>query len=261
MKFQFIGTGAADWDWKNFPEGTRGSTSTLIDGHILIDAGETILKNLQRSAVDPAKITHIFITHAHSDHYNIGQIGKIAEMSGHDIDLYGSARVAEEMANCRGIRPHVLEIGEAVNVNSCDVIAIPANHLLERDETEAAHHFILKTPEFAVLYALDGGWMTARARRIISREKYNFRMIVWDATCGNQYHNFRFAEHNDLEMIDCMRESMVNAKWIQPDTLCVFDHIARTLWPETPEERWKLAAEHNGIVVEDGQILELNGGY
>ena len=49
MKLQFIGTGAADFDWSRYGEkNISGSCATLIDDHILIDCGTTTAKALER---------------------------------------------------------------------------------------------------------------------------------------------------------------------------------------------------------------------
>ncbi|MBQ4337619.1 MAG: hypothetical protein IJC34_10545, partial [Lentisphaeria bacterium] len=62
----FIGTGAADHDWKNIgAPGVRGSACTLLNGHILLDAGVTAAVNLGRFGAEPDAITDLLITHTH----------------------------------------------------------------------------------------------------------------------------------------------------------------------------------------------------
>ena len=77
MKIIFGGTGAADWDWSLplSPE-VRGSTCTLLDGKIMIDAGKTAWENLQKCNIDPAEIAHLLITHTHMDHFDPEAIKK-----------------------------------------------------------------------------------------------------------------------------------------------------------------------------------------
>ena len=49
MKLQFIGTGAADFNWSKYGEpGVLGSTSTLLNGHILLDCGPTTAATFAR---------------------------------------------------------------------------------------------------------------------------------------------------------------------------------------------------------------------
>ena len=41
------------------------------------------------------------------------------------------------------------------------------------------------------------------------------------------------------------------------ETVHVFDHVARTLWPATPEERAALAVSYGGLLAEDGLTLDI----
>ena len=50
MKIQFIGTGAADFDWSEYGKpGVLGSTSTLLDDHVLIDGRGKIQRRCRRN--------------------------------------------------------------------------------------------------------------------------------------------------------------------------------------------------------------------
>jgi hypothetical protein len=62
-----LGSGAADWDVKEYPQkrdlllsGTyRGQSSILINGSILVDCGETVPLALDIFEIDPGAITDI----------------------------------------------------------------------------------------------------------------------------------------------------------------------------------------------------------
>ena len=83
MKIQFLGTGAADWDWNSpLASGVRGSTCTLLDDKIMIDAGKTALTNIHKCNIDPAEITHILFTHTHMDHFDPQEVRQIAMAPG-----------------------------------------------------------------------------------------------------------------------------------------------------------------------------------
>ena len=49
-------------------------SSMLVNGHILIDCGPTVLDVMNCYDVDPAGITDILLTHTHSDHLHPGNI-------------------------------------------------------------------------------------------------------------------------------------------------------------------------------------------
>ena len=79
MRLVLLGTGAADYDWNRFGEpGVRGSTSSLLNGHILIDCGVTGLRNLQRNGIDFGAVGALLVTHSHGDHFQPEQITETA---------------------------------------------------------------------------------------------------------------------------------------------------------------------------------------
>jgi len=62
MKITFLGTGNAfaprrDWG------------CILVNDTLLLDAGPSLLVNLKRLSLDPARISHLFLTHFHGDHF------------------------------------------------------------------------------------------------------------------------------------------------------------------------------------------------
>lgn len=89
MEFLFLGTCACDYSKKlekefrdRFDKDARRSSCALLDGKILIDCGEHTLQSLEISATDCQKITDIFITHFHSDHFNRSHIEQLAKIAG-----------------------------------------------------------------------------------------------------------------------------------------------------------------------------------
>lgn len=256
MNIRFLGTGAADWNWKQpLDAENRGSTSTLLDGKILIDAGTTGWENIVRFNINPAEITDIFITHSHSDHFNVDNILRIADAEGRKSELcvYTSKQAAERFEG--KVKTKVLNYLDELTVHDIKFKVVPANHVLP-DPFEQAYNFIIETADGKQLfYALDSGWMCSLTRLQFKDRKMD--MIIWDATTGTQINNWRFAEHNDLGMIKSMREAMSSLGYIDEKTIHVFNHIARTLWPTSAEERQKAAEQYDGILAEDGMTMEL----
>ena len=136
--------------------------------------------------------------------------------------------------------------------------ALPSNHQTSFPE-EQTLNYLVESGEKTVLYALDGAWMLAKAKSLITKVLAGRTLdaVVWDATCGVTLNDWRFAEHNDLAMIDSMRKSMLTAKLISPDTRHVFDHLARTLWPTDASARAAIAAEYGGTIAEDGAAIRV----
>ena len=74
LELLFLGTGAANWprkypftDKNHSRAQVRAMSSMLVNGHILIDCGPTVLDVMKCYEVNPAGITDILLTHTHSD--------------------------------------------------------------------------------------------------------------------------------------------------------------------------------------------------
>ena len=255
MKIQFIGTGAADWDWSlPLAPGVRGSTASLLDGHILIDAGPTVVYEMEQQGISPSDITDVLITHSHSDHFNAENMQAIASAPRTEaLRIFASSQALERLEG--NLEKVPLIFGKEYLIGNLRIMALPANHSLQ-DITENAYHFLVVTQENKrLLYALDGGWLTSAACRLLHGEHLD--MIIWDATSGNCFNDWRFADHNELRMIQNMRSAMASLELVNEKTIHVFNHIACTLWPEKPEERARLADEYEGILAEDGMQVIL----
>src|ERR687892_2512970 len=65
MDICFLGTGAP------WPDLLRGSAAFLVDvgdAGILLDCGRGCVQQMARLRIDPASVTHCFLTHGHYDH-------------------------------------------------------------------------------------------------------------------------------------------------------------------------------------------------
>ena len=256
MDILFLGTGAADWDWSlPLKAGVRGSTCTILDGHIMLDAGPTVPYRMEQENINPANITDIVITHSHSDHFNVGSIAYIANAPGRKekLRLFGSKEIFEGTADLP-IEGKCLEYGVNVQIAEYKFMPLPANHDLGSFEKKAYHYLIEKPNGELLLYALDGGWLAGRIREVLKGRHLD--LIVWDATSGTSRYNWRFGCHNDLYMIEYMCKCFGQLDIITESTRHVFDHVARTLWPETPEERQAAAKEAGGLLAEDGMGIK-----
>lgn len=257
MQITFLGTGAADWNWSIPLDDTRrGSCCTLLDGKVLIDAGATVLQSLDRCAVAWNTVEAVVLTHSHSDHFNVQAVNAIAEAPGRTqkLHFFGAPEAAALLNS--SVEKHPLQWGDRFEFNRLAFTVLPANHLINGATREESFNYLITTPEGKRLfYALDSAWITTRARHLLGGELLD--MIIWDATSGTTFCDWRFAEHNDLKMIAYMRESMLKAKLISGSTGHVFNHIARTLWPADDAARSAAAAEYDGILAFDGMQMTL----
>src|SRR5690606_37225786 len=118
-----------------------------------------------------------------------------------------------------------------------------------------ALNFLIGTSSGNLLYALDTAWMVKPARLLIGDTRLD--MIIWDATMSEQDDDYRIFEHNDLTMIGHMERALTKAGCIDENTVRVFDHTARTLWPVSLEECRDIAGRHGGLFAVDGMALTL----
>lgn len=251
MKLHFLGTGAADWNWRTYPEGTRGSTMTLVNGTLLIDAGPSLTRNLSLAELDGKQITEVLITHSHSDHFNVEQLEALAQ--DHPITVHATLQALARLAH-PNIRKHAIAIGDVFTACGIQVTATPANHALN-DLKEAAFHFLLEENGKRVLYHLDGAWMLSVERQLIGNTPLD--AIVWDATSGTTLYDWRMPDHNDLKMISDLRQGMLKMRIITANTRHFFDHIAWSLWPMDAGECQRAAKDHDGILTEDNMVAEI----
>ena len=262
MTITFLGTGADDWDWVSSPSGPRRSTCTLFGTTCLVDAGPCVLHGLAAAHVSPAPIRDLLVTHSHRDHFHPDAILEIARAARRRLRVWASPQalaLLESAANgAVEFLPHPVLPGDEFRVAGMRALALPANHIVTARPDEQPMHYVFNGRGTRLLYALDGGWFCARARLLLKRFLGGrpLSAVVWDATCGNTFRDWRFAEHNDLRMIDAMRESMLRDGLVAPDTVHVFDHIARTLWPEAPAAQQRLAEHFGGVLAQDGLSLD-----
>ena len=253
----FCGTGAADWDWENYDRCTgaafrgsrrdpaggrsgapamRGSCSTLFDGRVLIDCGTTGFRALVRWGVDPRKLREVWFTHSHPDHCSPTEVGALLDARGPGaaaLVLRGTPPLLDRLVAALGksretgrfvLRP--IEPLVPFRTRGWLATPLPANHLTPVPG-ERPVHFLVRAPQASFLYALDGAWMTAAARRAIGSAPLD--LVVWDATVESPG-DWRMFEHNDLGMVRAMTARLAKDGVVRKGTALVLDHVARTLW-------------------------------
>ncbi len=260
LSVRTLGTGAADHPWDRLGEpGVRGSAGTLIDGRVLIDCGVTGYANLTRFGVAPSALTDLVITHSHGDHFNTEQIDRVIAARDPSLPPLAVRAAPQPLATLREALPgrftgHALTPGDTFETGDLRWTALPANHLIVANSSEQALHYLIEAPHGTLLYALDGAWMLKQARLLIGKKRLD--MIVWDATMSKPG-DLRMFEHNDLDMIGHMMQSLQAAGCVHDKTVCVLDHLARTLWPSDPREAERMAKDRGWVLAADGLELQV----
>ncbi len=239
------------------PPGTRGSTATLVGRQCLIDAGPTVMALLGRAGANPAQIAHVVVTHSHQDHFRPATIAAISEARSGKLAVWASPQALSALEGIPCVRREVSP-GLRFQCGRLVFTALPSNHQTG-DMREETFNYLVESGGRTVFYALDGAWMLAKAKSLLSKalDGRALDAVVWDATCGPVLRDWRFADHNDLAMIDAMRDCMLKAGLVAQATVHVFDHVARTLWPAEAKARAAVAAEYGGVLAEDGAVLNV----
>ncbi|MDP6779723.1 MAG: MBL fold metallo-hydrolase, partial [Candidatus Latescibacteria bacterium] len=183
----------------------RGRSSVLVDGHILIDCGATVPDAIRHFGVDVDAITDILLTHSHGDHCDAAAIEHLVSMGtrGDPINLWAHPSALAKLAGIDRLRKRELQPGKTVGFSSLAVTALPANHQVPED---TALHFLLQKPKASLLYATDGAWFLKGAWILLKEVKID--ALLWDATCGEAQGDWRIFEHNSVDMIRVMRQTL-----------------------------------------------------
>ena len=256
----FLGTGAADWPLKNYPDDSspllsgefRGYSSILINGKILVDCGPTVPKAMEAFSVDLSRLKYILITHTHRDHFSLKSIEKVIEMAGRKLELRveeGAVDMAGPLKKFCDIRR--MKVGKEFSLGKHSVLPLPANHRVSKS-AEKALHFLFNLAGKHVLYALDGAWLETPSWKAI--QNLQLEAVIWDGTIGDIPGDYRVFAHNSLPMIRLMNQSLKANGVLKDSSRIILSHMARTLHPTHEKLQVKLADEgmeaaHDGMIV------------
>ena len=245
----FLGTCACDFSKKLenefkdcFDKDARRSSAMMIDDRYLVDCGVHTLDCLRIAEKDTGKITDIFITHLHWDHFNKQHIEKIAES--HKIRLWvrEDANIAS-IPNVEIVKMKLLQKYEVCGDFS--VTSMPANH----DVSVSPQHFIFEKGEKRIFYGCDGGWLINTTYNFLRDQ--NLALAVLDCTMGDYDGDFRIGEHNGIPMIRLLLPSLKTIGAINDETEIYLSHLAPSLHkPHAQTE--EIAAGFGAHVAFDG---------
>ena len=264
VELLFLGTGAADWPSKYPPikkklarGQVRGMSSMLINGHILIDCGPTVLDAMNRYKVNPVGITDILLTHTHSDHFHQDTILAIADERDAKLGplrFWAHPEALKRVPKSNRIERYPVEIGKTFRMHGFGITGLESNHLVGSSK-EKCLYYLLEGATKNLLYATDGSWLLKSTWLYLQEKRLD--ALIWDATIGEIAGDYRIFEHNDLTMIRHMNQTRKNRKIIKPDAKIILTHMARTLHPPHNQLEKKLLQE--GLIpAYDGMSVLLN---
>lgn len=265
MSVLFLGTGAADWNPKDYLSNCenlnsgmfRGQSSVLVNHSILIDCGPTVPEALDMFEINVDHITDILITHSHSDHFNIESLKKI--QSGRTLQAKINLWVHEGVSSFfktlnedTGCEVKTITCFKNFIINDLEIIPVEANHL-RAGTGEQCLHYILKSGDKTLFYALDGGWLTTKTWDILKKMKIN--SIIWDTTWGSDDYYCLFS-HNSIPMIRIMRRQLFKENVLNVDSKIILSHLSRNFHPKHETLRRNAASEQL-MVAFDGMKLTI----
>ena len=256
MKLTFLGTGAHDYSARllteckdKFDKDARRSSAMMIGESLLIDCGDHILDELRIAGRDPGKITDVFNTHQHGDHFNAENIAVIAASADRPLRLW--VREGSEIPEIPGVTVIYMTPFERYEVKEgVFLVGMPANH----DQKMNPQHFIVELGEKKIFYGCDGGWLLNETYGYM--RKAQFDLMVLDCTVGDYVGDFRLCEHNSMPMIRLMLPSFSTTKITTEKTQIYLSHIAPSLHKPHAETE-AIAGEMGCSLAYDGLEIEL----
>ncbi len=252
----FLGTGAADWDYKRDiarPD-FRALSGILIDGHIMLDCGPGAFVYEDRFGLSGIykNVDTVFMTHSHDDHFDAACVSRLCRESEKKITLYGDKVFEKLLPNEENLTfiPLDARYNESCIVSNYTVTALKANHATTFPE-EQAHHYLFEG-EKNLFVGYDGGWLMAETWKFLQSKHIDVYII--DSTCGDSFectYNFRNFSHNNIPMIDFIFKTFLENGVADENTQLIIYHLARTLHP-THDEVCAKESKKGYIVAYDG---------
>ena len=256
MEILFLGTCACDYSpllqttYKDvFDKNARRSSCALIDGKYLIDCGYHCLEELRIEKIDLSQITDIFVTHFHSDHYNVECISQIAKASDRTLRVW--VRAGANVIAISNVEWKLMKKGTEYTVDeNVKVTGLLANH----NESVFPQHILLEIEGKKIFYALDGAWFLHETYYALKNASLDF--LVLDCTCGDYEGDYRIGEHNSIPMIRLMLPSLKKWGAITEKTQVYASHLAPSLH-KSYEETVEILQKDGVCVAYDGLSLQL----
>lgn len=254
-KLLFLGTCACDYspklkaEYKDcFDKDARRSSCALLNEKYLIDCGDHCLDSIRIANVDISKISDIFITHFHSDHFNLNAIKTIASGIRKPLNVW--VRADAEVEPVENVEWHFMRVGEQYIVDAdLKVTGYLANH----DQSTHPQYLAFDVCDKKFLYALDGGWFINDTWNALMRS--DLALLVIDCTSGNYEGDYRLGEHNSIPMIKLMLPSCKTVRLINENTKIYISHLAPSLHA-SHEETVKIMQKVGVNVAYDGLEIE-----
>lgn len=253
MNIRFLGTGASNW-----PDSLRGTkeyrrfSSVMADDALLIDPGRHIFGFAEdfgyHHLFDNTDV--ILLTHSHGDHLDIENLQSLCAEK--KSILYCEEHAASAVRNVKNLEICCVSCFQPMKINGYTVTAVPANHGTDI-ENEQALHYIIEKEGKRFFYGCDGAWI--RRDSWYYMRDFQYDLMVFDGTLGDDYGDYRIFEHNNLKMVELMTETVRNTKVLKEDGKILISHLAYGLHGTQTEvekrlESLNIGAAYDGMTVQ-----------
>ena len=255
MKLIFLGTGTAGA--KLCPEaemeaGRRRCTSLMIDGTILFDVALQSYDYAVKLGLDVSRITDVFVSHTHRDHYMKEALLSYAKSSRTKINLHchvssvHALNITDEEKELVNVCPH--ELFDTVEYGGARVTVLPANHMVGND---CPVHYIFEKDGKSLFYGLDGAWFCARTWEYM-RKDIHLDAAILDSTVGDEPGNFRIGTHNTVPMLRLLITALAENGITNESSKIIASHI---MGRDDDQEKIRLLEDLGMIVMHDGMEI------
>ncbi len=226
MELLFLGTGAADWrqDERKENEFFRGLTSTLIDGHLLVDPGPTVLDFCERNGYSGllGEVTDMLVTHSHEDHLSPGFVEYLC--GSRERNVWCNRASAEKLKKIKNCNIHLMAFPDVCKVGEYTVTALRANHSPIR-EGEESLIYTIENGEKCLFYGLDTSWLPCESWFIMRKKKFDGMII--EITLGDGIGDRRIFEHTNIRMAEEMLATFRSVDIMKPGCKVFGTHFSR----------------------------------
>ncbi len=274
MKIKFLGTAAAEGMPALFcscvacnkarilgGKNIRTRFQILIDDDTLIDFPPDSLYHMLKYNLDFTKITNLFISHQHQDHFDPKEISLRSTMytniRNNNFKVNGNKFVINETEKCfypkndtNMVLLNKLSKGDYIDIKNYNVYALEADHVTP-DFEPLMYFFNEKKSNKNILFAHDTGYFKDSVWEFLKGKKLDLLSI--DCTFV-QMHCMN--NHLGIDEIKILIDDLKRENIVTDDTLIIVNHFSHNAL-KLHEDIEELVKDYGWIVAYDGMEVEV----
>lgn len=237
------------------------SQATIDD--VMIDCSKDLLAHEIFYGLDMRKHRHIFITHAHTDHYEGGELNSRYQDDGQWHLYLPEETAAREMARMDAMQKnntkyppnrfpivHAVKPFMPVQVEDYTVTALPSNHT----QGVETYLYIVEHSGKSIFWIHDSGLLKEETIAYLRTLDICFDAVSMDCTLKRG--SFFTPTHMDILQCNETRQLLAQMGRIDNNTVCILSHIGHLI-ETTHDELTEEAKEFGFIVAYDTMEIEV----